>query len=76
MLAASFSKESCENSSQAFQKAQTGGDVNTCVGIHYLPQHKFSGQVALLPPNLTIFAFKQSHNIPIKAGDEEGKYQR
>lgn len=41
MPAVSFSKESCEQSSQAFQKAQMGGGVNTCVGIHCLlvPQH-------------------------------------
>lgn len=36
MLPVSFSKASCEHSSQAFQKAQMGGGVNTCVGIHCL----------------------------------------
>lgn len=41
MAAVSFSKESCEHSSEAFQKAQTGGGVNTRVGTHCLlaPQH-------------------------------------
>lgn len=32
-------------------------------------------QVTLIPPNVTIFTFKQSQTTPVKTGDKEGKYK-
>lgn len=76
MPAVSFSKESSEHNSQAFQKAQMGGGANTCVWTHCLLVHQhYSCLGNWSHPMGPFFTFKQSWNTPVKTGDKKGKYK-